>query len=148
VWFPLSCNYLVWAGLFLRDFSLIQFGIKFTLQQHWFLLSKWVRNVKPHYLVNCKKSEHDNQCWREIGCNKPTLKRWTNCLHNVRLVHTSIHTICDNADRIKESAKCLSNIKCQQSETGSVCVAKQQQFCLNEPYKELWMLASYICIAL
>ena len=31
---------------------------------------------------------------------------------NARLAHRSVHTICDNADRIKESAKCSDNIKC------------------------------------
>jgi hypothetical protein len=36
---------------------------------------------------------------------------------NVILAHISIRTICDNADRIKKSAKCLDNIKYQQSET-------------------------------
>ena len=41
--------------------------------------------------------------------------------HNVGLAHGSVHTIRDNADRIKESDRCLDNIKCQQSETGSVC---------------------------
>lgn len=42
---------------------------------------------------------------------------------NVTLVQFSISTIHDNAERIKESAKCLDNTKCQQSETGSVSVA-------------------------
>jgi hypothetical protein len=37
---------------------------------------------------------------------------------NVRLAHSTVYTICENADRIKESAKCLGNIKCQSSETG------------------------------
>jgi hypothetical protein len=32
---------------------------------------------------------------------------------NVRLAHSSIPTICDNGDRITESAKCLCNINCQ-----------------------------------
>ena len=31
----------------------------------------------------------------------------------VRLTHSSIPTICDNADRITENAKCLCNINCQ-----------------------------------
>jgi hypothetical protein len=127
-----TCTGLFLHDLFLHDFSLIQFGIKFTLQQHWFLLSKWVRNVKPHYLANCKKLEHDNQYWREIRCNKPTLKKCTNCLHNVRLAHTSIHTIRYNADRIKQSAKCLSNIKCHQSETGNVCLCSKTTTVLSK----------------
>jgi hypothetical protein len=40
----------------------------------------------------------------------------------LRLAHSSICTVPDNADRIKESAECLDNIKCQQSETGSACL--------------------------
>jgi len=32
---------------------------------------------------------------------------------NVKLAHSSIPTICDNVDRITESAKCLCNINCQ-----------------------------------
>jgi hypothetical protein len=42
--------------------------------------------------------------------------------HNVRLVCSSICMIRDNADWIKESAKCLDNIKCQQSEKQGVFV--------------------------
>jgi len=40
--------------------------------------------------------------------------------YNVGLAHRSVCTICDNADRIKESAKCSDSIKCQHSETGNV----------------------------
>jgi len=40
--------------------------------------------------------------------------------HNVRHAHSSTCTVCDNADRMQENAKCLDNIKCQQSEAGSV----------------------------
>jgi hypothetical protein len=47
---------------------------------------------------------------------------------NVRLAHSSIHTIRDNADRIKESAK--SGIKV------FVCVARLPQSCPNEPYQK------------
>ena len=38
--------------------------------------------------------------------------------HNVWLAHSSVCTICYNADRIKEGTKCLGNIKCKNSETG------------------------------
>jgi hypothetical protein len=31
-------------------------------------------------------------------------------LHNVRLAHSSIRTVCDNADGNKGSAKCSGNI--------------------------------------
>ena len=47
--------------------------------------------------------------------------------YNVRLTHSSVHTIRDNVDRIKESAECLDNIKWQQSESGSVFVARLLQ---------------------
>ena len=52
--------------------------------------------------------------------------------HNVRLADSSVCTICDNADKIKESAKCLDNIKCQQSETGSVCLCSKTTTVLLE----------------
>ena len=52
--------------------------------------------------------------------------------HNVRLVHITICTIHDNAIRIKESAKCLDNIKCQQSETGTVCVCSKTTTVLSQ----------------
>jgi hypothetical protein len=48
--------------------------------------------------------------------------------HNVRLTHSSIHTICDNADRIKESAKSETEV--------FVCVARLPQSYPNEPYKK------------
>jgi len=38
-----------------------------------------------------------------------------------------------NADRIKESARYLDYIKCQQSEKASVCVARLLQSYRNEP---------------
>lgn len=44
--------------------------------------------------------------------------------HNVRLAYGSVHTIRDNADRVK-SAECVDNIKCQQSEKGSVCLCSK-----------------------
>jgi hypothetical protein len=49
-------------------------------------------------------------------------ERIVDICYNVRLAHRSIRTICDNADRIKASAKCSDNIKCQHSETGNVCL--------------------------
>jgi len=33
----------------------------------------------------------------------------------VRQAHSSVHTVCHNADRITECAEYLDNIKCQQS---------------------------------
>jgi hypothetical protein len=43
----------------------------------------------------------------------------------VRLAHSSVCTICDNADRIKDGTKCLDNFKCQNSEIGSVCLCSK-----------------------
>ena len=45
----------------------------------------------------------------------------------------------------KKNAKCLDNIKYQQSVAGSVCVARLPQY---EPDQKLWMWVSYIFIAL
>ena len=51
--------------------------------------------------------------------------------HNVRLAHSSVHTICDNADRIKESATSGTKV--------FVCVARLPQSYQKEPYQKLWM---------
>jgi len=40
-------------------------------------------------------------------------KRIVDIQRNVTLTHSSIPTICDNVDRITESAKGLCNINCQ-----------------------------------
>jgi hypothetical protein len=48
---------------------------------------------------------------------------------------SNLCTVHDNADRITESAKCLSINKCQQFETGSVCEATLLQSHQNEPYQ-------------
>ena len=50
---------------------------------------------------------------------------------NVRLARSSIHTIHDDGDRIKESAKSGTKVL--------VCVARLPQSYLNEPYQKLWM---------
>ena len=66
----------------------------------------------------------------------------------VRLAHSSKRIIHDNVDGIKESAKCLDNIKCQQSETRSVCATRLPQSYRNEPYQKLWIQVSCVFIAL
>ena len=43
----------------------------------------------------------------------------------VRLAHSSVHIVCNNADKVKESAKYLDNITCQQSEMETVCLANK-----------------------
>jgi hypothetical protein len=45
---------------------------------------------------------------------------------NVRLAHSSVHTICDNADRIKQSAKSGTKV--------FVCIAKLPQSYPNKPH--------------
>jgi hypothetical protein len=50
---------------------------------------------------------------------------------NVRLAYSSIHTICDKANRLKEGAK--SGIKV------FVCVARVPQSYPNELYQKLWI---------
>jgi hypothetical protein len=56
--------------------------------------------------------------WPEKG--EQIVNKW----HNVRLAHSTTCTIQDDAHRIKESAKCFNNKKCQQSKTGSIYVAR------------------------
>jgi hypothetical protein len=46
----------------------------------------------------------------------------------LRLAHTSVHTISDNADRIKESVKSGTKV--------FVCVARLPQSYRNEPYQK------------
>jgi hypothetical protein len=91
----------------------------------------------------------DNQYWREIRCNEPTWKgeQTVDIRRNVRLAHSSVHTICNNADKIKVSAKCLDNITCQQSDLKQglyVCIKGLQQSYQDEPYQIPWMWVSYI----
>jgi hypothetical protein len=52
-------------------------------------------------------------------------ERIVDICRNVRLAHSSVHTICDNADRSKESAKSGNEV--------FVCVARLPQ--------------SYVCVA-
>jgi hypothetical protein len=65
---------------------------------------------------------------------------------NIRLTHSSIHTVHDSADRNKENSDCLDSMKCQQSETGSVCKARLRQCYHNETCQKLWMWVSYILL--
>jgi hypothetical protein len=67
-------------------------------------------------------------------------ERTVDICHNVRLTHSSIYTIHDNADRIKESAKSGAKM--------FVCVARLPQTFPNEPYQKLWLWVSHIFIAL
>jgi len=60
--------------------------------------------------------------------------------HNVRTAHSCTHTICANADRIKESAKSRTKV--------FVYVARLPQSYQNEPHQKLCIPVSYIFIAL
>jgi hypothetical protein len=59
-----------------------------------------------------------------------------------------VFTICENADRIEESAKCLDNIKYQQSQTGSACLSSKTTTVLSEWTVPKSMDVFYIFIAL
>ena len=49
-----------------------------------------------------------------------------------RFAHISVRTIRDNADRFNESGKHLDNIKCEQSETGTVCLCSKTTTVVSE----------------
>jgi hypothetical protein len=55
-------------------------------------------------------------------------ERIVDICRNVRLACSSVHTIRDNADRIKESAKSGTKV--------FLCVARLPQYYLNEPYQK------------
>jgi hypothetical protein len=59
---------------------------------------------------------------------------------NVRLVHSTVHTNRENADRIKESAKSVTKV--------FVCVARLPQSYPNEPYQNTMdvSLLHFYCI--
>jgi hypothetical protein len=82
----------------------------------------------------------DNQYWREITRIKLACKgeRIVDICRNVKLADSSVHTIHDNANRIRESAE---------SET-SVCVARLWQSYRNEPYQKTMpvSLLHFYCI--
>jgi len=72
--------------------------------------------------------------WKTIGIEEKFEKgeQIIGIRYDVRLTHSSIHTVCDNVGRMKESAKCWDNIKCQQSETGSVGLCSKITTVLSE----------------
>jgi hypothetical protein len=59
---------------------------------------------------------------------------------NIRLAHSSVHTIRDSADRIKESAKSRTKV--------FVCVARLPQSYPNNAYRKNYGCESYIFIPL
>jgi hypothetical protein len=67
-------------------------------------------------------------------------ERIVDTCRNVRLAISSVHTVCHNADRIKESAKSGTKV--------FVCVARLPQTYRNEPFQKLWMCVSYSFIVL
>jgi hypothetical protein len=68
----------------------------------------------------------------KLGEGKKKGERIVDICCNVRLDHSSVLTICDIADRIKESVRCLDNIKCQQSATESVRLCSKSVAVLSE----------------
>jgi len=75
-------------------------------------------------------------------------ERIVDICHNVRLAHSSVYTICDNGDRIKESAKCLANIECRQSDKGGDCLWSKTTAVLSEWNVTKTMDVSYNLTAL
>jgi hypothetical protein len=71
--------------------------------------------------------------WLEKG------ERIVDICRNVRLAHSSVRTIRDNADRIKDSVKSGTEV--------FVCVARLSQSYLNEPYQKTMHVSFYIFIA-
>jgi hypothetical protein len=70
-------------------------------------------------------------------------------LHNVRLAHSSICTIRDNAERITDSVKCVVKLNANNlKQKASVCTARLPQCYQNEQYHKLWICVSCILIAL
>jgi len=69
-------------------------------------------------------------------------------MYNVGFAYSSVSTIRENADRTEESAKCLDNIKCQQSQTGSACLCSKTTTVLSEWTVPKTMDVSYIFIPL
>jgi len=41
--------------------------------------------------------------------------------HNVRLAHSSVCAIHDDADRIRDIAECSENVKCEELKKGLLC---------------------------
>jgi len=77
------------------------------------------------------------------------INSWYSIRCNIRFAHSTVHTILDNDDGIKEIAKCLDNITCQQSDTGSDCLwSKTTAFLSEWIVTKLWMWVSYILTAL
>jgi len=64
-------------------------------------------------------SVKNNQYWREIRHNKLTWKKLTILCYMpyVRFAHSSICTVCDNADRITESATSVTEGLCSKATT-------------------------------
>ena len=88
---------------------IITWLVWFPHQQCWLFLPIWTKNINlPHPLhaIQVKnshkivsiKEELDVISWLEKG------EGIVDVCHKVRLAHSSVHTVCDNANRIKESA--------------------------------------------
>jgi hypothetical protein len=68
-------------------------------------------------------------------------ERIVDICRNVRLARSSVHTIRDNADRIKACAKSGTKVF-------FFCVARLPQSYPNESYQKTMDVSLYICIAL
>jgi len=92
-----------------------------------------MRNIHLHRLVKCKWKISERQSGWEIRCNNATWKdeQISDIRCNVRCVHSSVHTIHDNADRNTESAKSRNGVFVYQD--------------YNSPIRTAWMLLHYYC---
>ena len=103
-------------------------------------VSEKCKYVQPS-AVKAKNRWKDNQYWREIRCNKQIWKRWRNCWHTLLrldLLINNVHTISDNAGRIKESGTSGAKVFVWEDYHSPVW---------NEPYQKLWMWVSKIFIS-
>jgi hypothetical protein len=78
------------------------------------LLLIWLHNLLKMIFSNVLEKDVSELTWKD--------EQTIDIRRSVRLAHSSVHTVCNNADKFKESAKCLDNITCQQSEIGIVCL--------------------------
>ena len=59
-----------------------------------------------------KENGEINQYWRDIKIKKPIeeAEQTADMCHNISIIHSSVCTVRDNSDRIKESAKSVTKV--------------------------------------
>jgi hypothetical protein len=94
---------------------------------------------EKHKFTTPSAIQKENQ-WKTIGneeksdviSQREKDEQIVDVCRNVRLSYSSTRTICDNAEGIKDSAKCSNTFKYQQSEIGSVCLCSNTTTVLLE----------------